>query len=267
LAYELPTDRVRPGESVPITLYWEALAPMAEDFSLYLQLLGQNDVHLAQIDSYAGGTYPTSLWQPGQVVKETYYLPVTAVPRGPVAARLIAGLYRLPDQDRLPVTDAQGRPAGQPVLARVKVSGPSSTAVPAHSLAANFQNRARLIGYDLPVAEARAGERVFLTLHWQVTGELSADYTVFLHVVDEAGEMAGQGDGPPLGGDYPTRFWAAGEQLADPHVIELAAGARPGAYRIMAGLYCPDTGERLPVLDAAGSGAGSEVLITTLDVK
>ena len=60
LAFEVGRDRVQPGDSLPVTLYWQALAPTSEDFSIYLQLFGWQQ-ELGQRDSYpGGGTRPTS---------------------------------------------------------------------------------------------------------------------------------------------------------------------------------------------------------------
>jgi hypothetical protein len=62
---------------------------------------------------------------------------------------------------------------------------------------------------------------------------------VFVHVVDASGRLVAQGDGPPLGGAYPTSLWEPGELVEDEYVLGAASG------RVLIGLYRPDTGERL----------------------
>ncbi len=59
-------------------------------------------------------------------------------------------------------------------------------------------------------------------------------------------------DAPPLGGDYPTRRWAAGEVIIDPHPLDLSA-LPPGEYRLLTGLYNFTTGERLPAASPTGA--------------
>ena len=58
-------------------------------------------------------------------------------------------------------------------------------------------------------------------------------------------------DGPPVQGDYPTSLWAPGEIIVDTHSLNLAALPR-GEYYLLAGLYNPATGERLPAATSAG---------------
>ncbi len=261
LAFEVDKAEVRPGDSLPVTLYWQALAPMPEDYSVYVQLIGQGRSVLAQLDSYAGGTYPTSRWQPGQVIEDKFQVEVRVAPAAPVAASLEAGLYRLSAQQRLAVTDPRGKPVGVSALARIKVAVPTSAFNPSHPLTADLDQRVRLAGFDLPSGPFRPGSEVPLVLYWQVLASLDGDYTVFVHLVDAQNHMVGQGDGPPLGNDYPTHFWSSGENLADGHVLRIAADAPPGIYSLYVGLYRPDSGRRLPV-----EGGGDQVPLGNVQV-
>lgn len=52
----------------------------------------------------------------------------------------------------------------------------------------------------------------------------------------------------PVNGKYPTRIWDANEQIADAYSIALD-DLPAGTWRIVVGMYAPNTGERLPVLD------------------
>ena len=73
------------------------------------------------------------------------------------------------------------------------------------------------------------------------------DYTVFVHLLDAAGNSVAQADSQPQAGAYPTSFWDAGEVVGDAHVIELPATLAPGEYEIEIGWYVLSTGARLPV--------------------
>ena len=64
-------------------------------------------------------------------------------------------------------------------------------------------------------------------------------------------------DGPPLGGDYPTSWWEAGETIVDMHSLDLnrvgvTLPLEPGRHRLLVGLYRLDTGERLPAVGLDG---------------
>jgi len=252
LAYRLERAEVRPGESLRIALYWRALHEMDEDFSLYVQALGWDGSKLGQRDSFpAGGSLSTSLWPSGEIIAESFQLPITEPVQHPMAARIEIGLYRLDDGERLEARDESGQRVEEPALARVKVEGPSSGAQPQHPLDALFGGHARLVGYDLDPAPLETKGSAPLTLHWEALGSFGSDYTVFVQLLDRDGNIVAQGDGPPLSNTYPTSMWAAGERLADAHVLRSEAPLPPGTYQLIAGFYLPDTGERLLVQDSS----------------
>jgi hypothetical protein len=87
-----------------------------------------------------------------------------------------------------------------------------------------------------------------VTLWWEALAPLEKDYTVFVHLVDSDGQLAGTGDGPPLAGGFPTRLWRAGDGVQDAHVISLPSTLPLGEYTVMVGWYDPITGARLPVV-------------------
>ena len=87
-------------------------------------------------------------------------------------------------------------------------------------------------------------------MYWLADIPPTADYTVFVHLLDPAGNLVTQFDSPPAAGAYPTSLWDPGEIVADERTLKDLA---PGRYILQIGLYRPDTGERLAV---AGSPDG-----------
>lgn len=96
------------GDPLRLTLYWRCLAVPDDDYTVFVHLLDVHDAIVAQDDGQPrSGTYPTSIWTPGEIVPDEYVLPVTDLPPGNY--RLAVGLYRLATRERLPMTDAGGR--------------------------------------------------------------------------------------------------------------------------------------------------------------
>lgn len=89
-----------------ISLNWQALQPIAKDYTVTIQLLDQNQNLVAQVDKPPlGGAYPTSVWPPNQPIQDTYDLQLPATVQGGVY-QLAIGLYDLQTLERLPVSQA-----------------------------------------------------------------------------------------------------------------------------------------------------------------
>jgi hypothetical protein len=95
-----------------------------------------------------------------------------------------------------------------------------------------------------------AGDAATLALHWRTSRELDIDYKVTVQLLDERKQVVAQHDGAPGGGSRPTSTWGAGETVVDNHGLPIPPGTPPGAYRLIAAVYDPTTGERLPVEDS-----------------
>jgi hypothetical protein len=105
------------------------------------------------------------------------------------------------------------------------------------------------LGFDLTgqsASDKQPSNPLRLTLYWQAVARPTADYTVFAHVRDATGETIAQQDSPPVGGNYPTSLWDAGEIVKDELVIPLEQ-VKAGRYEVVVGLYDFATGARLSV--------------------
>jgi hypothetical protein len=134
------------------------------------------------------------------------------------------------------------------LVGRALEAAPPAVA-PEHAVNASFMHGLTLLGYDAAV-EHRPGEggALSLTLHWQLAASepLGRDFTVFLHLVDDAGVLlVPPADGPPLGGDWPTTAWVPERPVVDGHIVALPPALPPGRYNLRLGLYDAVTGERL----------------------
>ncbi|MBC7226744.1 MAG: glycosyltransferase family 39 protein [Thermoflexales bacterium] len=101
---------------------------------------------------------------------------------------------------------------------------------------------------------------VRVRLRWRATAPLAGEYTVFLHYLRD-GQTVAQGDGPPAMGRYPTTLWQPGDILNDDHIVPGVGPPQPGRDEILFGLWNPQTGEYLSVLDEAGNPVGVEIRV------
>jgi hypothetical protein len=91
------------------------MAPVDEDYTVFTHLLGDPNPatngplwagHDSQPDS---GHYPTTAWQPGQVILDRHPLTIPLdAPAGDY--QLEVGLYLLANMSRLPAVDGHGNP-------------------------------------------------------------------------------------------------------------------------------------------------------------
>ncbi|MEJ2749236.1 MAG: hypothetical protein P8183_15225, partial [Anaerolineae bacterium] len=116
LAIDLPQTQLQPGGQLAVTLTWQSLAPINEDYTVFIQILDANDRIVGQVDAWPlQGTLPTSQWTPGQTITDPYHIWLDDdLPPGQY--RLIVGWYLLADLHRLPVLDKNGQPIDDKLL-------------------------------------------------------------------------------------------------------------------------------------------------------
>jgi mannosyltransferase len=99
--YSFTPAVARPGDTLLVTLEWQATAAMPIDYTVFTQLWDASGQVAAQLDSQpASGTRPTSGWQPGETVVDRKALLLPAdLPPG--SYTLQVGLYDLATLQRL----------------------------------------------------------------------------------------------------------------------------------------------------------------------
>jgi hypothetical protein len=170
------------------------------------------------------------------------------------------------------------RPAGIPLgalsfetLAAVfdKTAVPSAFARSvhaAHRMQVDLDNLVRLIGYELDDQRAYPDGRLTVTLYWQALTTIGEDYHVFVHLEEETSIWA-QSDGRPVCWTYPTYVWRPGQMIADHHALRIRADTPPGEYPVLVGMYRPDDGQRLEVVDANDHPTGNAIPLTTVTIR
>ncbi len=149
---------------------------------------------------------------------------------------------------------------------------PSALNVP-NPASINFADQAELVGYDVSALSMVPGQQVTLTLYWRAKQKITADYHVFVHVLDpQTTTIYGQDDAMPAGWSRPTTTWQPGEIIKDTHTFTIHPDAAPGTWQIEIGMYqlsAEGSIRRLRIITPDGGEASdyaylSRVLITPL---
>ena len=93
-----------------------------------------------------------------------------------------------------------------------------------------------------------SGQTALISLRWQATQPIHTRYKVTVQLLDAAGQVIAQHDAEPAGGSRPIDSWVPGEPVDDNHGLPIPPGTPPGDYRLIAAVYDPATGARLPTL-------------------
>ena len=276
VAIDLPTQRFKAGEDVPITLYVRALTPQTQDYELFVQLLNQDNLLVGNITTSPGwGRNPTSLWQPGVIYADTYA--VTAWDninsRSPLLAKVYVGFANTETGMPLLVQGDEVEPDNRTV-GTVQLDPPVSLdpkLLFLNEVDIRFgqvaQDVIRLTGYR--TAErlvTKSQQRVTVTLFWRATGTPSTNYTAFVHLIDADGTYVAGFDQPPAEGRFPTSLWRPGDTSLSDFTINVPPDLAPGSYELWAGLYdgASPTLDRLPITASDLATKDNRVLLDTV---
>ena len=97
-----PTPILQAGATISVTVHWQALRPLARDYTVFLHAADPNGQLQGQQDTMPqGNKLPTSQWRPGQIVADQYH--VTLKPGAPSGEgyTISLGLYQWQTGQRL----------------------------------------------------------------------------------------------------------------------------------------------------------------------
>jgi len=242
LGYDLQTREAE--HFLDITLYWQAAAPIPEDYIMALQLVspipGDNTLRWTY-DSWPGhGNYPTSAWRPGEVIRDRYRFRLPAADFLTQAWDLQVVLYEL-ERGGLPVRVGETPVGNRLILHRLRLPGREPVCPESGRLSSDVRLGESVALTHADVVPETGGIQVILC--WKSLAPLDRDYQVFVHLYDASGTLVAAGDGPPMGGAFPSSLWRPGDVVIDIHRLP----ARVEGGRVAVGLYRLDDGTRLPV--------------------
>ncbi len=254
IGYRIESDDLAPGDRISVALYWRCLHETRVNYTVSVQVLDPELIFYGGTESYPGhGSYPTSLWQPGQIIEDRHSLLLGEDLPVPTYVQIKVTVFATNANDYLPANPAGELGDSAAVFGRVPIGLPSRQFWARwQSPMATYGGSIGLLDLTIPATLA-PGTANQIDLTWRAQDVASADYVVFAHLVDAEGTIIAQADGPPINGRYPTSLWRTGEVVRDTRMLEVPAGAAPGQYRVLLGWYLLETGERLPAADRDGA--------------
>jgi uncharacterized membrane protein len=108
LGYDLSPPPYKRGETLHLTLYWQAMTRMDMSYTVFVHSLNKDGIMGGQWDSMpGGGLLPTTSWLEGEVITDGYEVPIRA--DAPPGEYVIAiGMYDAHTGERLEVRDESG---------------------------------------------------------------------------------------------------------------------------------------------------------------
>jgi len=180
-------------------------------------------------------------WQAGQTWAERYIVQIPLDAPAQTVFQLVVGLFDREAQSGPAAYDADGN-ALTPLIGRIAI----------HGIPEQVQIDYRLgdsIGLRQPDVN-RTENRLQVCLMWTVLDMISADYQIFVHLLDENNSLLDQADHQPRAGRYPTAAWNPGEAIFECVQLNSAAGT---GERVAVGMYSLNDGIRLPMMREGSS--------------
>ncbi|MCR4408062.1 MAG: glycosyltransferase family 39 protein [Anaerolineae bacterium] len=231
-----------PGQ-VRLALRWKALAPMADDYTVFVNLLDQ-DGHLR--GTGGGGALltdeafpPTSTWTPGDVVDTEISVSLeSGLPPG--FYQLVVVVSKLDQSKRLVVLDAQGAPAGIAYEVEEVEVLPASEQPPLEQLTISrhlsqvWDDGLELLGYNL-AGQVDAGGTVTLGLFWRGQARMDRDYELRLQLRAADGRAVWESIMPLC--PYPTSRWSPGEVFHVLYDLKIGVDVPAGQYWLVMAVF------------------------------
>jgi uncharacterized membrane protein len=109
LGYTLDTETVKAGESLTLTLYWQAIAPMETSYTVFTHVTDEGGAIKGQKDERpVEGTHLTTHWRSGEIVADPYEVVIDPeVPPGRYTIKV--GMYQWESGQRLEVIGTDGQ--------------------------------------------------------------------------------------------------------------------------------------------------------------
>ncbi len=173
------------------------------------------------------------------------------------------------DQNLFPVDDASFHSVNNFVAVAHYLSRPPLVAEAPPTMkdtAADFGDELLLLGYSGLPDSISPGQRLHLTLYWQVLTRPQEDYSLSFALAGPDGTVWSQTDIVPFNGFYPTSQWPPGTIVAQAVTISPPYACPPGRYEWQLAVYSPPTWSQLPVLSGPAAPSGTAATIAAVEL-
>lgn len=241
--------------SYVVQLYWQVMQPTSDDYNVYLAYI-QDGQRLAGVDRAIGTVSfrpkPTSQWQPGDIYAEVIGFQIPKDLPLEKTGEIRLGIYTAsgetndPNRVILPVpTTSTAEALSSIALERLAIfdTGYIGTELDGFTpLSLDFGGQIALKGYTLSL-NADPGEVLTLGLYWKALADMETDYTLLVHLEDDAGNPVAQFDTPPRANTLTTSTWPPDYPISD--AVTMTMPSVVGTYSLYIGWYNPVDGQRV----------------------
>ena len=131
---------------------------------------------------------------------------------------------------------------------RLEVVPADAIQLVSQSLVAQFGQSIELVGVDWEIEDVDMAQSVYVTLYWRAVMPVEESYKVFVHLLDQTGDLVAQHDSVPVNWVLPTNAWQPGDIIVDRHQVMLPQNHQIGKIgEIGIGMYHPENLQRLDV--------------------
>ncbi len=244
-----------PGTEAVLRLNWELTRGLPANVTVFVHLIDENDVIVAQRDMHPGqGNLAVADVAAPFRWSDRYALRIPRLARAPAALRWAVGVYDAATGKRLTLPDGTDR---------VIFEGPALASDAQTTAVLSFANGVDLLRVEGVQTAAAPGETLTLRMRWRVAATAARDVNVSVQIIDAQGTKVAQSDS-----DLPLTRWRPGEAAEATHALKIDDSAPPGVYRLLLVMYVPEGGfAKIGAYDDRGISRGVETTITQFRVR
>jgi hypothetical protein len=228
-------------------LVWQASEQILANYGTSIRLKDAEGYTVASFDAQPlYGFYPTSLWQPGELVYDHRWLPLPeGTPPGNYSLEVI--LYDVQTLQPRGISQVENVTLTQPTV-KTPPPAPPTLGGEGGGIRHRFTQGLAIAEANVERAHLEQGESLQLTVKWAAVATLERDYTCLLKLKDERGEVAQEWQ-KPLASSYPTSRWPMNVLVLARYRLRLSQELPPGRYHLVIVPSDALTGEELGEFD------------------
>ena len=232
------------GQEAKITLYWSQNRPTDDDYELQLALQDANGQRWSECTAPIFAFYPAAYWPTGVILAQALRIPLSpALP--PTSFSLALMVQRVSDGQLMATNAGQGINLVGTILPErpAELIDPGALGLQYKS-DADFGEKIRLLGYNLPIDTPRPGHTGFIDFYWQVLSGTNENWQQRTRLIRD-GQIWVEKVGPLSVAEFDLPQWRPGDLVWGRIFLPLPGQMPPGEYKVEIALLDP-AGEPIP---------------------